>query len=111
MNPLTIALTGFCGFVAAFQWDQIVYRLRLFYRDYNGERYANHIGDGDFPQVRAVFRPIPTGLDNSARRCAPRATPGSVFVDFLNPERVAWRCGDPAATPLGLRIFFTPFPG
>ena len=39
---------------AGVQWWQIVYRLQLFYRDYHGERYANHVGDDVFTIIHVV---------------------------------------------------------
>jgi hypothetical protein len=43
---LTLAAFGLC--VAAFQWAQIAYRLKLFLFDYSRQKYVSHIGDGDF---------------------------------------------------------------
>lgn len=34
--------------LALVQWWQIAYRVRLFYRDYAGEPYTNHVGDDVF---------------------------------------------------------------
>ncbi|MEO5913533.1 MAG: hypothetical protein ABIS50_04830 [Luteolibacter sp.] len=54
MKSLAILLTAFGIVFAGLQWWQIVYRLRLFYGDYGGERYANHIGDGIFTMIHVV---------------------------------------------------------
>jgi|ERR1017187_8920628 hypothetical protein len=40
--------------LATVQWWQIAYRLHLFYVDYKGEPYANHIGDDDFTLIYIV---------------------------------------------------------
>src|SRR5687767_6023222 len=47
-------LTGFGVVLAGLQWWQIGYRLRLFYRDYDSERYSNDIGHGDFSLIYVV---------------------------------------------------------
>lgn len=39
---------------AGLQGWHIVYRLQLFFHDYHGKRYANHVGDGLFAIVHAV---------------------------------------------------------
>jgi hypothetical protein len=55
MKRKVAALFIFVGAVlAAVQWWQIAYRLHLFYVDYKGEPYANHIGDGDFTLIYIV---------------------------------------------------------
>lgn len=40
---LTIAAGG--AFVAMNQWIYIIYKIVMFYRDYKGVPYANHVGD------------------------------------------------------------------
>lgn len=40
--------------LAGLQWWQIVYRVRIFYQDYGGVKYANHIGDGLFTIIHIV---------------------------------------------------------
>jgi len=49
-----IAFAFFGGVIAFLQWQQIVYRLNLFYTDYRGERYVNHIDDVVFPMIHFV---------------------------------------------------------
>jgi hypothetical protein len=48
VKTLATILSAFCIAFAGLQWWQIVYRVQLFYRDYGGERYANHVGDDVF---------------------------------------------------------------
>jgi hypothetical protein len=54
VKTLACILTALGIVLAGLQWWQIVYRVQLFYRDYGGERYVNHIGDDVFAVIHAV---------------------------------------------------------
>lgn len=54
MKTLAAILIKVCLALAVLQWWQIVYRLLLFYRDYQGKRYVNHIGDDVFTIIHVV---------------------------------------------------------
>ena len=54
MKTLATVLTTICIWFAGVQWWQIAYRLYLFYRDYGGERYANHVDDEVFVVIHVV---------------------------------------------------------
>lgn len=67
MKPLTIAFTAFGAVLAALQWHQIIYRVTLFYRDYDAQRNVNHIGDGDFTLIHLVNAVLLLGACFAAR--------------------------------------------
>jgi hypothetical protein len=52
VKTFATTLTAFGIVFAGVQWWQIGYRLQLFYRDYGGERYSNHVGDDVFPVIQ-----------------------------------------------------------
>ncbi|MBS0262309.1 MAG: hypothetical protein JSS02_10195 [Planctomycetes bacterium] len=54
MKRLAILLNFFSALLVFVQWSQIAYRLTLFYRDYGGERYVNHVGDDVFIIIHVV---------------------------------------------------------
>lgn len=54
MKTLVSIFTGICVMLAVVQWWQIIYRLRIFYHDFHGERYANHVGDDVFFVIHFV---------------------------------------------------------
>ena len=54
MKTFATILTTVGMWGAGVQWWQIVYRLQLFYRDYHGERYTNHVGDDVFTIIHVV---------------------------------------------------------
>jgi hypothetical protein len=51
VKKLAVLFIFVAATVAAIQWWQIAYRLHLFYVDYKGEPYVNHIGVGDFALI------------------------------------------------------------
>lgn len=54
MKPLATMLTVIGIVLAGVQWWQIVYRVRLYYRDYGGKPWVNHIGDDVFTVIHAT---------------------------------------------------------
>lgn len=41
-------------FFAGLQWWQIFYRVHLYYSDYGGQRYVNHVGDDVFTIIHVI---------------------------------------------------------
>ena len=57
MRTVKTLATIFLAFgivLAGHQWWQIFYRIRLFYQDYGGVKYTNHVGDGLFTIIHIV---------------------------------------------------------
>ena len=51
MKNVASALVAGAGVFVFFEWSQIIFRLRLFFANYHGQRGVNHIGDGDFALI------------------------------------------------------------